>query len=43
MAETVFVRFDKELRRLDPDDAEAWRLWLVERQMDHMSIASRPN
>jgi hypothetical protein len=38
MAETV-VHFDKELRHLDPADAEAWRLWLVEQQLDHVSIA----
>jgi hypothetical protein len=35
----VTVVFDKPLRELDPDDAEAWRLWLVEHQLDALTIA----
>jgi hypothetical protein len=38
MAE-VTVHFDKELRRLNPRHADAWRAWLVQHQLDHMSIA----
>jgi hypothetical protein len=38
MAATT-VHFDRELRRLDPEDAAAWRAWLTQHQLDHMSIA----
>jgi hypothetical protein len=38
MAE-VMVLFDKELRHLESADAEAWRAWLVQHQLDHISIA----
>jgi hypothetical protein len=33
------VHFDRELRRLEPDDAAAWRAWLTQHQLDHMLIA----
>jgi hypothetical protein len=37
MTTTIF--FDRELRRLDPVDAAAWRAWLTKHQLDHMLIA----
>jgi hypothetical protein len=36
---TQTVLFDRELRHLDPEDAEAWRAWLTQHQLDRMSIA----
>jgi hypothetical protein len=35
----ITVHFDRELRHLESEDAQAWRLWLVEHQLDHMSLA----
>jgi hypothetical protein len=36
---TLTVHFDRELRRLDPDDAEAWRVWLRRHQLNGFDIA----
>jgi hypothetical protein len=36
---TLTVNFDRELRRLNPEDAAAWRAWLTQHQLDHMLIA----
>jgi hypothetical protein len=36
---TSVVKFDRELGQLHPDEAEAWRAWLVQHQLDHLSIA----
>lgn len=36
---TLTVHFDRELRRLDPEDAAAWRAWLTQHQLDYMLIA----
>jgi hypothetical protein len=36
---TTIVRFDRELRRLDPEDAEAWRAWLIQHQLNGLDIA----
>ena len=33
------VHFDKELRHLDPRNAEAWRAWLAQHQLNSMDIA----
>jgi hypothetical protein len=38
MAATT-VHFDRELRRLDPDDAAAWRARLTQHQLDSLLIA----
>jgi hypothetical protein len=33
------VHFDRPLRQLDQIDAEAWKAWLLQHTLDHMSIA----
>jgi hypothetical protein len=33
------VEFDRPLRDLDQADEQAWRAWLVQHQLDHISIA----
>lgn len=36
---TQTVHFDRELRRLDPEDAAAWRAWLTQHQLNGLDIA----
>jgi hypothetical protein len=35
----ITVHFDRELRHLGSEDAQAWRLWLIEHQLDALTIA----
>jgi hypothetical protein len=35
----VVVRFDRELRQLEPDDAAARRVWLTQHRLNGLDIA----